>query len=329
MILVLSLADDPVAREGERRLRARGADVLLFDSRTLPESAQLHLGWDAQGVRHGHLISAEGRAVDLSSIRAVWHRRAMAGRPSAIRDPMHRKFVEEETDRVLWYLWSALEVPFLPAPLPVLRKTQEKLLQLDLAGRLGFAIPPTLVTNDPGEVLAFLRRHSHRCITKHLSSSSMTEAGMDATFMRFTEPITHRDMAAVSAVRLCPTFVQAYVDKRLELRVTVVGERVFAAEIHSQTSAHSRYDWRKYDHSRTPYFVHRLPREVEERCLRLTHALGLRYGALDLILTPDGRYVFLEINPAGEYQWVEARTGLPITDAICDLLVSLAQGTKS
>ena len=50
--------------------------------------------------------------------------------------------------------------------------------------------------------------------------------------------------------------------------------------------------------------------------------LGLRYGAIDMVFTPDGRYVFLEINPNGQYLWIEYQTGMPISDAICDLLMS-------
>ncbi len=72
----------------------------------------------------------------------------------------------------------------------------------------------------------------------------------------------------------------------------------------------------------TQYAPHDLPRDVEQHCVELVEQLGLTYGAIDMIVTPDGRYVFLEINPAGLYLWIEAATGLPITDAICDLLVA-------
>ena len=53
----------------------------------------------------------------------------------------------------------------------------------------------------------------------------------------------------------------------------------------------------------------------------MVERLGLCYGAIDMILTPDGRYVFIEINPNGQYLWIEQETGLPISAAICDLLM--------
>ena len=118
---------------------------------------------------------------------------------------------------------------------------------------------------------------------------------------------------------------QAYVPKRFELRITVVGQQVFAAEIHSQHTNHTRHDWRRYDLDETPHFPHALPPDVAQRCIQLVQELGLCYGAIDMVLTPDDRYVFLEINPSGQYLWIEQLTGLPITDALCDLLIAGAQ----
>jgi glutathione synthase/RimK-type ligase-like ATP-grasp enzyme len=114
---------------------------------------------------------------------------------------------------------------------------------------------------------------------------------------------------------------QAYVPKRSELRVTVVGERVFAAEIGSQATHHTRHDWRRYDMAHTPHTPHALPEPVARAAVALVRALGLVYGAIDLVLTPDGDYVFLEINPNGQYLWIEHLTGLPITAAIADHLI--------
>jgi glutathione synthase/RimK-type ligase-like ATP-grasp enzyme len=136
-------------------------------------------------------------------------------------------------------------------------------------------------------------------------------------------------VAYASAVRYCPVIFQAYVPKRVELRITVVGGEVFAAEIHSQQSNHTRHDWRRYDLGETPHLPHELPADVARRCLRLVGELGLCYGAIDMVLTPDGRYVFIEINPNGQYLWIEQMTGLPISDAVCDLLTSGAAGRQT
>jgi glutathione synthase/RimK-type ligase-like ATP-grasp enzyme len=138
--------------------------------------------------------------------------------------------------------------------------------------------------------------------------------------VRYTELVTKRDIQNLETIRLCPMTFQAYIPKRLELRITVVGERVFAAEIHSQISNHTQFDWRRYDLARTPHASHVLPHHLELKCVELVRRLGLVYGAIDMILTPDGKYVFLEINPNGQYLWIEELTDLPISEAICDHL---------
>jgi glutathione synthase/RimK-type ligase-like ATP-grasp enzyme len=116
--------------------------------------------------------------------------------------------------------------------------------------------------------------------------------------------------------------LQEYVPKRLELRVTVVGERVFACQIDSQASRATRHDYRHHDNDRAALSTHALPDEMAARCARMVAEYGLCYGALDLVLTPSGEYVFLELNPMGEWAWIQVETGLPIADAIVDVLTA-------
>jgi glutathione synthase/RimK-type ligase-like ATP-grasp enzyme len=115
---------------------------------------------------------------------------------------------------------------------------------------------------------------------------------------------------------------QEMIPKTLELRVTVVGDRVMTASIDSQSSERAAYDWRR-DGLRLAqgWKTYELPREVEEKVLRLMDYFVLNYGAIDIIATPDGRHVFLEVNPVGEFFWLERSPGLPVSDAIADVLL--------
>jgi glutathione synthase/RimK-type ligase-like ATP-grasp enzyme len=72
-----------------------------------------------------------------------------------------------------------------------------------------------------------------------------------------------------------------------------------------------------------------LPPEIQDKCVRLVEQLELSYGAIDMVLTPEGRYVFLEINPNGQYLWIEEQTGMPISAALCDLLMDQSKGESS
>jgi hypothetical protein len=324
VILVLSHPGDAPVERAQARLAARGVEVVRFDPQRFPAEAQLSVGYGADGAVAATLDVDGGRRIQLPEIEAVWYRRP--GRPTAharVAGDDVREWVARESLELLFGLWNgmgALGRRFLPAPPVVFADRHLKPHQLVVAGQLGFELPPTLISNDPDAVLDFCRRHG-RCITKPLDTASLSRAALWLRLGRFVTAITHRDLGYLRGVRDCPTLVQAYVEKRVEIRATVVGDQVFAAEIHSQATCRTRNDWRQYDHRHTPYHVHALPPEIEARCVALCRALGVCYGAVDLILTPDGRYVFLEINLNGEYDWIEQRTGLPITAAICDLLI--------
>ena len=320
MILIVSELDDPHADAVESKLAHRGHPFVRYNPARFPSESSISLRYTPAGLLRSTL-RVDGREIALEQLAAVWYRRPDPPVAHAeIVDPLTREFIEEESRTVVRDVWDTLTCLALPGPRPVVQRAQLRSAQLRVAGALGFELPPTLMTNDPAELLAFYREHDGAVITKAAGLSSIR--GADVGFSRYTEPITRRDIGYAHSIRYCPMIVQAYVAKRVELRITVVGDEVFAAEIHSQESHHTRYDWRRYDVYKTPYYRHDLPAELALRCIELTRALGLRYGAIDMVLTPDGRYVFLEINPSGQYLWVEQATGLPISDAIADLLAA-------
>jgi glutathione synthase/RimK-type ligase-like ATP-grasp enzyme len=130
----------------------------------------------------------------------------------------------------------------------------------------------------------------------------------------------------LEALPVMPVILQNYVEKRIELRITVVGERVFACAIHSQEGdAATRVDWRN-DIGALRHESFTLPPEIEEKCVALVRDLGLEFSAIDMIVTPDGEYVFLESNACGQWLWLERRAGLPIAGTLADLLTSGTHG---
>ena len=100
----------------------------------------------------------------------------------------------------------------------------------------------------------------------------------------------------------------------------MVENQIFCAAIHSQDSEQTSTDWRRSPNELN-YSVFNLPDDVKSMCLKVVHNLGLTFGAIDMVLTPDDEYVFLEINPNGQWGWIERETGLPIREAIADTLV--------
>jgi MvdD-like protein with pre-ATP grasp domain/ribosomal protein S6-L-glutamate ligase RimK-like protein len=320
MILILTEPFDPHADHIINLLNARGAEFVRFNPADFPARASLSVGYAPDGQIRS-LLRLQEATIDLAQLQSVWNRRPRPSVPhEEIQDGATRQFVAHECHTFVQDLWNALPCCWLPGRPAAIHRAQLKVSQLRLAAQLGLELPPTLITTNREEFLDFYGEHNGNVVSKLAGFSFDQTVGANA-FCRYTEVVSKRDVAYAASVQYCPMIFQAYVPKRVELRITVVGREVFAAEIHSQHTNHTRHDWRRYDISETPHFTHELPPEVQERCVRLVEKLELCYGAIDMILTPDGRYVFIEVNPNGQYLWIEEQTGLPISDAICNVLI--------
>ncbi len=318
MILILSREDDGHVPLVVEQLAERGAEYLWFDPGTFPRDAEISLRYDARGLSSSRLRAGD-RWIDLGRVEAVWYRRP--GRPEAtpeVQGAPEREWVARECIEFLEGLWETMDCLWIPGRPLAVEGGYNKVSQLALAGRLGFQLPRTLIGNSSEALLDFYAECDGDLITKMLRPFHLKRSGED--FNGYTHRLRRRDLAAYHALRHAPAILQEYVPKRVELRVTVVGSQVFAVEIHSQESRLTRHDWRHYDNDRATYAPHQLPPEVEARCLSLLKAMGLRFGAIDLILTPKGQYVFVEINPNGQWGWIEELTGLPLAAAIAEEL---------
>ncbi|MEO7455075.1 MAG: MvdC/MvdD family ATP grasp protein [Gemmatimonadaceae bacterium] len=319
-ILLLTSPDDTAADRVEAELRRRGAHVVRFDDKPFPSAASITLRC-ASGTALRHSIPG----VPLGDIHSAWDRRPRTATPPPhITDSLLRAHIEREASWFMDDVWETLDCHWFPARRLVIRRAEHKASQLQAAVALGLEIPPTIITNDPRELLDFYREHGGDIVSKSFMHPAVpAEEGETSNFwVARTEPVTRRDIAHVQAVRDCPVIFQAYVPKRVELRVTIVGTQLFPMEIHSQDTNRTRYDWRRYDLAHTVHRRHELPAEVERKLLAFMAHFGLEYGAADLIVTPDGRYVFLEVNPNGQYGWAENMTGMPIGAAIADHLMA-------
>ena len=324
MILLLTFADDVSVQRVASKLERRGAEFLWFNSAELPARAELSLTYAPDG-RLRQLLRRGGKEYDLGRVTAAWVHRPTGPVPhEEVRGRDDRSYVRAETSDFFHGALETLDCLWVPAPRWRVARGQCKPWQLKLAGELGFEIPPTLMTSSPKDFLEFYRENGGHLVSKAVYNGCVPPGqtqSPDAAFI-FTEVVSGRDVGYAHAVRYCPVTFQPYVPKELELRVTVVGRQVFAAAILSQATHRTRYDWRHFDLYHTGHRPHDLPEAVSDRCLRLVERMGLTFGAIDLILTPDGRYVFLEINPSGQWMWIEDQARLPISDALCDLLMS-------
>jgi glutathione synthase/RimK-type ligase-like ATP-grasp enzyme len=125
----------------------------------------------------------------------------------------------------------------------------------------------------------------------------------------------------IESARLSPTIYQALIPKRYDVRVTIVGEQVFAAAIDSQSDPAAALDWRLTDNPALPHHTITLPDRLVRQLRHLMDSLGLTFGAIDLIQTPDGEFVFLEVNPSGQWLWLDSMLNLGISEAVATWLI--------
>jgi glutathione synthase/RimK-type ligase-like ATP-grasp enzyme len=319
VLIVTHSSDNEAPIAVARAVEALGERVYRFDTDLFPTHVRLAL--DERGTGR---LSGEAGVLELEEVTSVWYRRSATGaRIPQELDPRLRHPSVEESRRVVSGMLAALGV-FQLDSIDRIRRAEHKPLQLELARALGLDVPRTLMTNDAEAVRAFAGQSPGGVVTKMMSSFAVhDEQGQEQVV--FTTPLGPEDLENLDGLELCPMTFQERVAKALELRVTVVGDRVMAAAIDSQALPGARNDWRREGvaliDSWQPYT---LPEPVSTRVLRLMDALRLNYGALDFIVTPEGRHVFLEVNPAGEFMWLMQHPGLPIAEALADVLAGRA-----
>ena len=319
-VVIITRSDDNECIDNVMKaILQKGGRAFRFDTDCFPTDVRLTAKYGPDGEMQS-LASADHK-VELRDVTAVWYRRTHFGGkiPESLDKQYRRASIGESRATVLGLL-SALDA-FCMDPLPVIRHAGNKQLQLRRAREVGLDIPRTLVTNDPAAVRSFASECQGGMVTKMQSSFAIFgEEGRESVV--FTTPIKPEDLEDLSGLDLCPMMFQEAVPKSCELRVTIVGDRVFAASIDSQSLQRAKIDWRREGQQLVDQWnKYDLPGEVEAKLLHLMDRLDLNYGAIDILVTPDGRHVFLEINPVGEFFWLELHPGFAISDAIADVLL--------
>jgi glutathione synthase/RimK-type ligase-like ATP-grasp enzyme len=313
VILVLTRpSGDPHFVAVTRELKRRAARHFVFDPAELGARASLSIDAERRLLRSG------AETLDLATVRAVWVRRpgpVPAGRNLV---PTEDEWVRREWEHATRGLWDLVDAVWLSPP-EAIRRASRKVVQLDRASRLGLRVPPWMVTNEPARARAFIAEQAGAVVVKALAQPALLYP--DRAVMLYTHPLGSEDIAQLESVRWGPVFLQRFVRKQADIRVTVVGERVFTVAIEPDGSEAARVDFRSVEIFDLPHRVMSLPAAVEGACVALVRGLGLRYGAIDLLLDAEGGYHFLEINPNGQWLWLEMITRLPIASAIADLLV--------
>lgn len=313
-VLIFTEECDPTADRVIGELNHRGVPVLRADTSWFPSRLSLDAYLD--GARWTGFLRTSDRSVALSDLRAIWYRRPTAfSFPEGMSGP--------ERQHAGWEAKFGLGGVLMSLPtLQVNHPSREadacyEPFQLATAARCGLTVPDTLVTNEPDAASRFTERLDGKVVVKLMGSNVIIEQG--GPKVSYTHLLDDHELADLSGVDVTAHLFQEWIaDKAYEVRVTAVGNALFAASIHA-TSDNARIDWRS-DFAALTYTEVDLPAQVTAGIRRYLAALDLRYGAFDFAVTSDEQHIFLECNPGGQFGWIEANTTLPITQALADLL---------
>jgi len=302
------------------RLEARGAEVMRFDTDRFPTEARA--GFAQESDREVLYFSVDGQEIRVEPDDAIWYRRANWGGqlPQEMERQLRQGAVAESKALLRGMLAAA--PCFVLDPPELVRWRGHKPAQQRLARELGLATPRTLMTNDAEQARAFIDSCPTGAIAKMLAAFPVYDEHGEEQVV-FTTALNHDHLNQLDGLRYSPMVFQEQLRKRVELRITVIGARMFAAAIDSQGTAGAETDWRERGvtllRSWTPYT---LPPEIERALERYMERIGMQYSAIDMIVEPDGRHVFLEANPAGECFWLEFNSPkFPFSEALADVLL--------
>ena len=321
VVLVTHSADFFTVDRVSEALVRRGVRPFRVDTDRFPGEVRLsaRLG---KGSAH-HQLFYGGASVSAGEVQAVWARKFWRPALSEELDPRFREACERESAAALSGFFDGLGAARWVNELSRQRLAEDKLRQLRLAAAAGLELPRTLLTNDPEEARRFFGELEGAVVAKMLTPLTTSMEG-DTPFV-YTSEVREEDLAEAELLRHSPMLFQERISKARELRVAFVEGELFTGAIDASGSTAGAVDWRRSLPGECRWVPDEVPEDTARGLRALMSALGLAFGAIDLICTPEGGHVFLEVNPAGEWGMLERDLDLPIAEAIAAAL--LRKGT--
>ncbi|MFE1731652.1 ATP-grasp ribosomal peptide maturase [Streptomyces bacillaris] len=314
-VAVVTNLEDPTADLVVAELHDRGVPVVRFDSGDFPATLSCSASIGGEQTRWGGSVATPTRVAELSAIRSLYYRRP-SGFAFPHLDEQDARFAVAQARYGLGGIVASLpDCLYVNHPNRI-GDAEYKPAGLAAAAASGFHVPPTLITNRPDDARAFIKQHE-RVIFKPLSVPLYLRDGVSQTVTVAEVTADEIDDAVAGSMHL----FQARIDKDADVRVTVIGERIFAVRIDCDL-----LDWRT-DYTTHTYSVIETPPPVARAIFAYLRHFGLVFGAFDFALKRD-EWTFIECNPSGQWAWMEPPTGLPMTAALADLLERGTHATR-
>lgn len=313
MILILTNTDDLTADYVIIRLKELSIPYFRFNVDQFPTFYKIHRSFSC--ISKGSIESPH-KVVRLEDISVIWYRRLLLPRKVEFFGQENAPYVQHESRHFLEGTFLSLLVPWVN-PIGNVFVAERKLLQLQIAQECGLTIPKTCIANSPHELKQFMVDSDTICKPIY-SGLQITPSGNYSAYTRAVSPAEMLDQD--EEIRLCPTLLQERIHKTSDIRITFFGERAFAVSITGEVE--QPLDWR-HPGTALKYKLIEVPAEVIAACKKMMQRLDLLYAAFDFVTGPNGEYYFLEVNPTGEWAWLDFTLGLNLRDELIQLLLKV------
>jgi hypothetical protein len=307
MLLILTNSKDVTADYLTERLEAEGVGRLRFDTDdSLPKTRFIYE--DGSPV-----LEVDGRPYQPSRFTNVWYRRPERLRGDLLDDTPEGRFVYGE--------WAeALEGFFGHIPHERWMNhpsrnvcASHKIEQLTTARTFGFRIPDTLVTQDERKLRTFFSKHCGKVIVKPLASGHVERPDGQVDSLVYTNQVRESDLATLDDLPASPTLFQEYIEKSLDVRITAVDGHIHAVTLAArEPDGTQRCDVRRNNMEDVKYEEIVLPGDIAQKVRILMRRYGLRFAAIDMAIGKDRMWYFLEVNPNGQWAWLDLAAGTDI-----------------
>ena len=299
-----------------RELRKRGLGFHRLNTEDVTQLSLTQRLGSTTSLRDGKTC------IKLDAVRAAYFRRPL---PPYVNPEDFSKasvtYIQEEWSYLLRSLYLELGKKWFSHPNSIIL-AEDKPRQLRLASEVGFSVPETVITN---ELDSLEQLFAGGDVIAKPMKQSLIEEDIGLGGVIYTTNIHSIGEIDAHGLRMAPVIFQRRIDKRIDLRVTVVDSNVFAVAINSQMFEKTQTDWRHSSVTELEHEILELPEQIAKKCIEIVRRLELRFGAIDLVLDKRGAYWFLECNPNGQWAWIENRTGLPIAAAIVSAMESMSK----
>lgn len=267
-----------------------------------------------------------GLKVFGSQITAVWDRRPE--KPSELpitnEENINKHNLEEALEFLCFFRYYIKDIPSIGS-IANDRSASSKMLQMKIAQEVGLKVPASCFSNRKNDILKFAKSYLE-IIIKSIDSGNIWDEEKLEEYVFYAKKVLSKDLVSVPEESFSQTvsFVQNYIEKDYELRITIVGQYVFCCKIDSQKldTNTGKIDWRQgYEHG-LKHEIIPLDNIIAEKCKKYLQKMGLNFGCFDFVVTPQNEYVFLECNPNGQWLWVELETKAKIAEAIANFLIN-------